>query len=297
MVGFVLFLIAISMVSFFITLIIYPLQFRKRIDNCGDNYIQSSLNSKKVKFLSSEYYLAGYYYWEKNKAISKTKIVLLVHGYGLTHRDYMLEICELVRSGYCVFAYDMTGCGESEGTYLKGFAQFVLDAEAAVMYLKEHSTKEIIALGHSTGAYAVAALLNIQADNLDKAVIISAFDVPDKFVRVCMQKNMKIFAYLLQFWIRVFEKIQFGNYALLSGKCGIYNYHKPVLVIQGSVDDQVEIGNSLYGLKDSIVSKNAQFILAENRGHYPTRIVGKEGTMIDQEMFRKIEMFIGGEDG
>ena len=51
---------------------------------------------------------------------------------------------------------------------------------------------------------------------------------------------MKIFAYLLQFWIRVFEKIQFGNYAILSGKCGIYNYHKPVLVIQGSVDDQVE---------------------------------------------------------
>lgn len=44
------------------------------------------------------------------------------------------------------------------------------------------------------------------------------------FVRMCMQKKMKCFAYLLQFWIAVFEKIQFGKYALLSGKGGVNKY-------------------------------------------------------------------------
>ena len=108
-----------------------------------------------------------------------------------------IDICEAINCGYLVFSYDMTGCGESEGENIKGFAQFIIDAQNAVLYLKKQGLDKIIAFGHSTGAYAVAALLNIQKENLNKAIIISAFDVPNKFVRMCMQKKMKCFAYLL----------------------------------------------------------------------------------------------------
>lgn len=112
-----------------------------------------------------------------------------MNGYGVTYNAYMPEICELINCGYLVFSYDMTGCGESEGENIKGFAQFIIDAQNAVLYLKKQGLDKIIAFGHSTGAYAVAALLNIQKENLNKAIIISAFDVPNKFVRMCMQKK------------------------------------------------------------------------------------------------------------
>lgn len=138
----------------------------------------------------------------------------------------------------------------------------------------------------------MAALLNIQKENLNKAIIISAFDVPNKFVRMCMQKNMKCFAYLLQFWIAVFEKIQFGKYALLSGKDGVNKYQKPVLIIQGAKDDQVEVNNSLYSLRKDIINNQAEFLLEKNRGHYPTRIENEKDIVINKEIFEVIKEYI-----
>lgn len=215
-----------------------------------------------------------------------------MNGYGVTYNAYMPEICELINCGYLVFSYDMTGCGESEGENIKGFAQFIIDAQNAVLYLKKQGLDKIIAFGHSTGAYAVAALLNIQKENLNKAIIISAFDVPNKFVRMCMQKKMKCFAYLLQFWIAVFEKIQFGKYALLSGKDGVNKYQKPVLIIQGAKDDQVEVNNSLYSLRKYVINNQAEFLLEKNRGHYPTRIENEKDIVINKEIFEVIKEYI-----
>ena len=52
------------------------------------------------------------------------KIIVLVHGYGVTYKDYEIEIEEFVKRKYSVFAYDMTGCGMSQGKKIGGFSQF-----------------------------------------------------------------------------------------------------------------------------------------------------------------------------
>lgn len=255
-----------------ITVIIYRIQFGKRINTKIVDIKQTELKRKKVEFSSNCNRLTGYYYWSNQKELSKDKIILFIHGYGLTHGDYLLEISEFIHRGYSVFAYDMTGCGESEGKALKGFAQFIIDAESAVLYLKKEAVKEIVAFGHSTGAYAAAALLNIQNNNVNKAIIVSAFDIPDRFVRGSMQKSMKLIAYLIQFWLKIFERVQFGNYASLSGKEGIIKFHNKVLIIQGDKDQQVPLEESLYNLKEELDQKQVEFLLVKDVGHYPTRL-------------------------
>ena len=274
-----------------VTFIMYRMQFGKRIDICEADKKSDIPRRKKIEFYSGKNKLTGYFYGINQNKVNN-KVVLVVNGYGVTYNAYMPEICELINCGYLVFSYDMTGCGESEGENIKGFAQFIIDAQNAVLYLKKQGLDKIIAFGHSTGAYAVAALLNIQKENLNKAIIISAFDVPNKFVRMCMQKKMKCFAYLLQFWIAVFEKIQFGKYALLSGKDGVNKYQKPVLIIQGAKDDQVEVNNSLYSLRKDVINNQAEFLLEKNRGHYPTRIENEKDIVINKEIFEVIKEYI-----
>lgn len=178
--------------SFLLTFIMYRMQFGKRIDICEADKKSDIPRRKKIEFYSGKNKLTGYFYGINQNKVNN-KVVLVVNGYGVTYNAYMPEICELINCGYLVFSYDMTGCGESEGENIKGFAQFIIDAQNAVLYLKKQGLDKIIAFGHSTGAYAVAALLNIQKENLNKAIIISAFDVPNKFVRMCMQKKNEMF--------------------------------------------------------------------------------------------------------
>ncbi len=288
--------ILIFLITCVITVIIYRIQFGKRVNAKIFDIKQIELKRKKVEFFSDCNRLTGYYYWNNQKELSKDKIILFIHGHGLTHSDYLLEISEFVHRGYSVFAYDMTGCGESEGKALKGFAQFVIDAESAVLYLKKEAVKEIVVFGHSTGAYAAAALLNIQNSNVNKAITVSAFDIPDRFVRGSMQKSMKLIAYLIQFWLKIFERVQFGNYASLSGKEGIIKFHNKVLIIQGDKDQQVPLEESLYNLKEELDHKQVEFLLVKDVGHYPTRLENANGDEPNKVVFDTIEKFIGGKN-
>ena len=68
----------------------------------------------------------------------------------------------------------MTGCGMSQGKKIGGFSQFLLDAQSAIKYVESMNLNmEIELVGHSTGAYAVAALLNFDNLGVSKSIIIS----------------------------------------------------------------------------------------------------------------------------
>ena len=53
-------------------------------------------------------------------------LIVVVHGLGRAD-DYLAQIMYFVDSGFKVFAYDSTGCYDSEGNSIKGFPQAVLD--------------------------------------------------------------------------------------------------------------------------------------------------------------------------
>ena len=109
------------------------MQFGKRIDICEADKKSDIPRRKKIEFYSGKNKLTGYFYGINQNKVNN-KVVLLVNGYGVTYNAYMPEICELVNCGYLVFSYDMTGCGESEGENIKGFAP------VSYTHLRAHET-------------------------------------------------------------------------------------------------------------------------------------------------------------
>ena len=115
--------------------------------------------------------LRGYFYWYDR--CKKDRLIVFDHGMGSGHRGYMTEIELLARRGYLVFAYDHTGCMESDGEGMGGFTQSLKDLNDALTALKAHAVYgglPISVIGHSWGGYAV---LNIAAYHPDVTHIVA----------------------------------------------------------------------------------------------------------------------------
>ncbi|SET43089.1 alpha/beta hydrolase [[Clostridium] polysaccharolyticum] len=253
------------------TALLYRMQYSKRVEaNCsGKN--QSEFQTKTVSFCSGKNKLAGSFYWQ-NGIKNLQQVVIIVHGYGLTHLDYQLEIEHFVKKGNVVFAYDLTGCGASEGKNPKGFGQFILDTKVAVNYVrKAEPEKKIILFGHSTGAYGVAAYLQEADPLVEKAICVSGFYDCGFYARECMKGKIGILAYLLPFWVHLFEWIKFGSNGAKSGIQGVEQFGKSVLILQGEQDTVVPITASLYGWKEKYTNQKVTCVLIEKADHFPMR--------------------------
>lgn len=282
-------IVVILLFSFIITLIVHKKQFGIRIDNVKERKLTKDIQVEKVKFHSGKNKLSGFFYYKKLNSKESKKIVVLVHGYGLTHKDYALEIEEFARSGFTVFAYDMTGCGESDGKNMKGFSQFIMDAESAVKFASQSNIfNKIIVLGHSTGGYAAAALLNIDNIKVDKVIAIAGFNATGKYVQRCVQKNLNIFSYLIEFWVYVIEYIKFGKISMYTGINGVNKFPGEVLVIQGKKDDEMYGKGSLYSMQHKRKRESSKFMLIPDADHYPLRIKKGKLIRINKTVFKDI---------
>ena len=68
----------------------------------------------------------------------------------------------------------------------------MLDAQSAIKYVESMNLNmEIELVGHSTGAYAVAALLNFDNLGVSKSIIISGFNHPSSYVSFMLTKDNK----------------------------------------------------------------------------------------------------------
>lgn len=127
-------------ISFVIACVGIEIQFGKRIEQKGPKMvIPDWIHQKEVEFVSGKNKLKGYIFWNAKDNKLSEKIIVLVHGYGVTYKDYEIEIEEFVKRKYSVFAYDMTGCGMSQGKKIGGFSQFLLDAQSAIKYVESIS--------------------------------------------------------------------------------------------------------------------------------------------------------------
>ena len=106
-------------------------------------------------FESGDNRLTGYVYGQENNR----GLVVFAHGIGSWHQDYMMQLMWLVDHGWRVFAYDATGCGESEGATQVSLSQSLDDLDAALAYTFSHLAHglPVLVAGHSWGGYAAAA--------------------------------------------------------------------------------------------------------------------------------------------
>jgi alpha-beta hydrolase superfamily lysophospholipase len=119
--------------------------------------------------------LSGNFYSYENPIANR--LVILDHGMGMGHRAYMREIEMLARHGYLVYSYDHTGCTESEGENIGGFAGSLSDLDACISSIKSHpeySSLKISVFGHSWGGFSTMNILALHPD-IEAAVCISGF--------------------------------------------------------------------------------------------------------------------------
>ena len=155
----------------------YRARLHARADDQGLAYYFSAadfegLTQTPFSFRASAgHRLQGYFYAYENPI--EGRIVVFDHGMGGGHRSYLREIEMLARRGYRVFAYDHTGCMESEGAGTNGFAQSLCDLNDALNALKGDPVWgkcAISVMGHSWGAFST---MNIAALHPDVKHIIA----------------------------------------------------------------------------------------------------------------------------
>lgn len=210
--------------------------------------------------------LQGYFYhYDSPKPY---RIVVFDHGMGGGHRSYMKEIECLAKKGYLVFAYDHTGCMESEGAHINGFTQSLADLHAALSVLEKdpsYSAYTFSVVGHSWGGYST---LNIAAlhPEITHVVAISGFLSAEQMLRQTFGGIMK------PYYRRMYAMERDANpdYFDYTAEKSLSDYRGKALVIHSADDRVVHIKSHFQILKKALGDRdNIRFLEVRGKGHNP----------------------------
>ncbi len=210
--------------------------------------------------------LQGYFYSYDDPI--KDRIVVFDHGMGAGHRAYMKEIEMLARHGYTVFAYDHTGCVESEGESTNGFAQSLADLDACLKALKadsDYSEMKFSVVGHSWGAFSCHNITALHPD-LCHVVAISGFVSVESIVFQNFDGILKPFRKT----ILALEKEANPDYFDYNAAQTLRNTEAKVLILHSADDPLVKKEYHFDVLKEALSEKeNIRFLLVNGKGHNP----------------------------
>ena len=210
--------------------------------------------------------LRGFFYSYPN---SRTDVLVIFdHGMGNGHRAYMREIVELCRHGYRVFAYDHTGCAESDGAGIRGLSGSLYDLDAAVSAIKELPEirgRRLFAIGHSWGGFSV---MNIPAyhRDIEKIVAMSGFRSVSEIQSQSLPKALTLFKKM--FLSAEGEKNP--KHFTASAIENLKNTDARALIIHSKDDNVVSFDRHFEPLRSALESKeNIRFVAVDGKGHNP----------------------------
>ncbi|MBE6550831.1 MAG: alpha/beta fold hydrolase [Ruminococcaceae bacterium] len=251
---------------------IYKSQLFGRCDDNGTVFYFSSddfenLRKEPYSFISSSNYkLQGYFYDYDN--FDEKRLIVFDHGYGGGHRSYMKEIEMLCRKGYKVFAYDHTGCMESEGESTYGLGRSLMDLDDCINVLKcdkGYEEENISVVGHSWGAYSTMNIVSLHP-KISHIAAISGFVSVEQMIKQNFQGILALYRKSLY----DLEKSVNGRYAGFNGVDTLKNTDARVLLIYSEDDPMVKKEFHYDILKDALKDRdNIRFILTEGKGHNP----------------------------
>lgn len=209
-----------------------------------------------VKFDSGENNLIGYIFGREDA----DKLVVMSHGMGGGAESFTSEILYFIKNGYRIFAFDNTGCFNSEGEGMMGMAQSVIDLDAALTYIEsddELNNLPVLLYGHSWGGYAAAAVLGSDHD-IKASVSISGYNTP---MAILTEQSIsmigKPLTYIEYPFIWLNNKLTFGSKANISAVDSINSSDAHVMIIHGTGDEVVKFdGASIISHKDEITNPN-----------------------------------------
>ncbi len=221
-----------------------------------------------------------FYYYDGAKT---DRIIVFEHGLSIGKRAYMREIDTLAKQGYLVYTFDHTGCNESEGEHIYGFAGSLYDLDACIKALKENpETKEksISVIGHSR---AGCSTLNIPAyhPEITHIVAISGFsevrDIQEQFVPKIAPKIRRA--------VYELEKADNPDHIDASAVKNLKGTKTKVLIIHSKDDKTVSVKH-FEKLRENLKDEsNIKFLLVDGKIHNPHYTA--DAVAYKEEFFKK----------
>ena len=198
------------------------------------------------------------------------RIVVFDHGMGAGHRAYLREIEMLARHGYLVYSYDHTGCTESEGEHIRGFAGSLADLDSCITALKsDFPGKKISVMGHSWGGYSTLNITALHPD-ITHVVALSGFSSVKE-----MQKQV-IPAILFPYRKGLYrlEADTNPDYVAHTAMGTLSKTKAKVLVIHSADDKTVSAKRHFDKLRRPLADReNIRFLALFGKGHNPNYTV------------------------
>lgn len=264
----------LTVIPFSVSAVLYEMTFGRY--KTEEPYLRDisefdGLEVEQVSFQSKEgNELAGYIYTHKG-AQSYEGIIVLAHGLGGGgHNSYMDVAHYFTSNGFLVFAYDATGNDNSEGKSVRRIPQGVEDLEQAIAYVKtDAKLKEypICLFAHSWGGYSVANVLNFYPE-IEAVVSCSGFHRSTDLIEAQGRQMVGDVINILLPYVRLYEKIKFGEYADTTAMEGFETSDAAVYIVHSQDDATVlpEYGYDLYQQKYAN-NPRFRFCLFEDSGH------------------------------
>lgn len=198
--------------------------------------IEDTLKRETLTVLSGEVDLAAYYYPVENPR----GLCVLAHGIRAGADDYLPLIDAIVKGGYAVFAYDVTGNYSSGGEGGVGMCQQLKDLDTVLSYLavnEPYADLPKVLVGHSWGGYAASSVLALHSE-VKACVLLAPMNNGATIMIEKSEQYAGKLAYTAKPVFDVYQKYLFGSYTKLNGVVGINSTDIPILIAQG-VDDTV----------------------------------------------------------
>lgn len=240
--------------------------------------VGSRFEEQRVEFHNHDVKLAGSLLLPKSEA--PVPAVVFVHGAGRHTRESQREVGEFfANKGIAALIYDKRGTGDSSGLYesRKPYVNLVNDALSAITFLKQRreiATSQIGIWGLSQGAYISAAAAARSEDI--KFIITVGASVADG--QMFYYRDNLFRRYGLSNTLRdMAEKVHLMQMSLLQMQDDSFrsslmprtypppdqyvhpawsHVHQPVLAMWGELDQNVPVGESVAGLKNSLKQTN-----------------------------------------
>lgn len=229
-----------------------------RAKDYGIEETRFSFQSDKKRILYGSKYF--------QKGLMPKALVVFFHGLGDGRASYVRSICQLAKEGYLVYAYDNTGCMESEGNKIISLEHTIIDQKYFFRYLeKDPDSKGLkrFSMGHSWGGYGAAMSAN-PAYKIEKIVDIAGFNDPTRLVLEKLPKLCHFFKPSIWLNLKCFT----GNQGAKKTYETLQNSSAKVLYIQGDKDKDVTPREGYEALYDLFKrNKRFQFLYIPNRGH------------------------------
>lgn len=229
------------------------------------------LDRARVDFKSDKgQNLVGYFYSKKNVTDYKAAVVFN-HGFGGGgHRSYLPQIEYLAKNDYLVLGFDKTGNDESEGKYVKGMPQGVIDLKYALDFVRTHQISKdlpIMLYGHSWGGYSVCSVL----EDEDDITAVAEFAGFNTSMDIIMEQGAQLMGGDISFmkpFLWFCDFFNFGFDAGYSSLEGLKKTNSKVILFHSDDDKMVSAENSFDLYEEKLDGKeNLTFVRVGGRGH------------------------------